>query len=298
MELRNLYYFLQVCEDKSFSAAAAKLYITQQALSKGVKALERELGCELFQKSGNGLQLTAYGTAIYPICRDMVRNFEASLQKIRAIAPDGASPIRLTTAYQAAETLSFTLIEDFLRDHPGVSIHCDSMPDLPAEKAVLDGEADFVLGIGSPQPQNQFDSRLIRPLSLCIMVGPGHPLYERETLRMADLNELTLHCAGAQFKTYHLLRKKAAAAGIVLHLVPTGGHLYTTYQNVFARGRAIIGIYGSQGEPELEGARQIPFEDPDLNWDIYFSSRQNYRRTASEEAFFRYILSFAEKENR
>ena len=31
MELRNLYYFLQVCEDKSFSAAAAKLYITQQA---------------------------------------------------------------------------------------------------------------------------------------------------------------------------------------------------------------------------------------------------------------------------
>ena len=87
--------------------------------------------------------------------------------------------------------------------------------------------------------------------------------------------------------------EKAAAAGIVLHLVPTGGHLYTTYQNVFARGRAIIGIYGSQGEPELEGARQIPFEDPDLNWDIYFSSRQNYRSTASEEAFFRYILSFA-----
>lgn len=158
------------------------------------------MGCELFQKSGNGLQLTAYGTAIYPICRDMVRNFEASLQKIRAIAPDGASPIRLTTAYQAAETLSFTLIEDFLRDHPGVSIHCDSMPDLPAEKAVLDGEADFVLGIGSPQPQNQFDSRLIRPLSLVHHGRTRAPLYGRETLRMADLNELTLHCAAPSLK--------------------------------------------------------------------------------------------------
>ncbi len=297
MEFRNLYYFLQVCDDKSFSAAAARLYITQQPLSKSVKALEKELGSELFEKNGNSIQLTTYGKAIYPICRDMVRNFEAGIKKIRSVTPDGASPVRLTTAYQAADTLSFTLIEDFHREHAGIRIHCDALPDLPAEKAVLDGEADFVLGIGIPQPRIQFDSRLIRALPLCIMVGPGHPLYPREILRMSDLDGLTLHCAGPQFKTYHLLQKKAADAGITLHLIPTSGHLYTTYQNVFARGRAVIGIYGSQGEPELADARQIPFEDPDLNWDIYFSCRQDYQRSPAEDVFFNYILSFAGKEN-
>ncbi len=60
MELRNLYYFLQVCDDKSFSAAATRLYITQQALSKSVKALEKELGSELFKKTGNTIRLPPY----------------------------------------------------------------------------------------------------------------------------------------------------------------------------------------------------------------------------------------------
>ena len=40
MEFRNLYYFLQLCEEKNYSSAAGKLYITQQALSKSIKALE------------------------------------------------------------------------------------------------------------------------------------------------------------------------------------------------------------------------------------------------------------------
>ena len=298
MELRNLYYFLQVCDDKSFSAAATRLYITQQALSKSVKALEKELGSELFKKTGNTIRLPPYGEAICPICREMVRNFEAGIKKIRSITPDGAAPLRMAAAYQAVDTLSFTLIEDFHQTHPDIYIRCDAMPDLPAEKAVLDGEADFVLGIGMPQPRDQFDSWLIRPLALCIMAGPGHPLYTQDALRMSDLDGLTLHCAGPQFKTYHLLRKKAADAGITLHLIPTSGNLYTTYRNVFARGRAVIGILGAQGEPELDAVRQIPFEDPELNWDIYLSCRKDYRRSAAEEAFFTYIRSFSNPENR
>lgn len=50
MELRNLVYFVQVCEDKNYSIAACKLFITQQALSKSIKTLEAELGSSLFKK--------------------------------------------------------------------------------------------------------------------------------------------------------------------------------------------------------------------------------------------------------
>lgn len=53
MELRNLYYFLQVCEDKSFSAAAAKLYSRSRPISKSVKALMNEnWAASSFKKAG------------------------------------------------------------------------------------------------------------------------------------------------------------------------------------------------------------------------------------------------------
>lgn len=293
MEFRNLYYFLQLCEEKNYSSAAGKLYITQQALSKSIKALEKELGSALFTKTPQGIRLTAYGEAVYPICKDMIQHFEVGVQKIRSISADGVAPIRLAVAYQTADTLSFTLLDDFQRAHPGVRILSEALPDLPAEEAVLRGSYDFLLSVGVPRERQFFTYVRILPLPLCVMAGPEHSLYGKPSLTMADLDGVDLHCAGPQFKTYHLLKRKAAEAGSNPHLLPTSGHLYTTYKNIFSMNRAVIGIYGSNGEPEFSGIRQIPFADPELNWDIYFCCRKDYLPTRLEACFCRYILSFA-----
>lgn len=298
MELRNLYYFLQVCEDKNYTVAASKLYITQQALSKSIKALEQELGTALFAKSPSGICLTPYGEAIYPICKDMVRHFEAGMHKIQSVSKDGAMPIRLAISYQSADTLSFTLVDDFQQMHPNIHIQYDALPDLMAEDAILSGNADFLLSIGIPRKEKMFHYDLIRPLPLCIMVGPNHPLYGEKSLRIQDMEGIDLHCAGPQFKTYHLLRAKAREAGCHLKLIPTSGHLYATYRNIFEANRAVIGIYGSDEEPEFSGIRQIPFEDPELNWDIYFCYLKDHVFTEAEKLFYQYILSFAVPENK
>ncbi len=292
MEYRNLYYFLHLCKDMNYSMAAGKLYITQQALSKSIKALERELGSPLFSKSPAGLRLTPYGEAVYPICREMIQHFEAGLQKINSISRDGIAPIRLAISYQSADSLSFSLLEDFMRVHPHTRILPEALPDLPAEEAVLSGKADFVLTIGIPQKKEFFHYERIRPLPLCILVGPNHPLSQKKVLRMQDLDHMELHCAGSQFKTYHLLKRKAEEAGITLTLIPTSGYLYATYKNIFTTNQAIIGVGDSHEELGFPNARQLPFEDPELNWDIYFCYRKDYAFTLAEREFCQYILGF------
>ena len=72
MEIRNLTYFVQVCQDLNVSIAAGKLYITQQALSKSIKTLEAELGSPLFIKVPTGVAMTPYAKAIFPICQDIL----------------------------------------------------------------------------------------------------------------------------------------------------------------------------------------------------------------------------------
>ena len=66
MLLSQIEAFLTVAERRSVSSAAAVLYVTQPALTTRIKKLERELGIELFVRTGRGMRLTAEGRAFRP----------------------------------------------------------------------------------------------------------------------------------------------------------------------------------------------------------------------------------------
>jgi len=292
MELRNLYYFVQVCEDRSFSTASNHLYITQQALSKSIKLLETELGNTLFNKTSVGVTLTPYAEAVYPICKEILSHYEAGLHKIRAISKEGEVPIRVAISYQTIDAISFTLLDDYKKQYPDVKVIPDAMPDLLAEKAILDGKADFVFTVRKPVEKERFHSFLIKKIPLCIMVGPNHTLYNKTSVTINDLNQMDLHCAGPQFKTYHLLKEKAEKAGVTPNLIPTSGHLYSTYKNIFENNKMIIGLLGEDSEPQFEHIHFIPFDDPDLNWDIYINYLKDTQLTHQEENFLNTVLAY------
>lgn len=293
MEIRNLTYFVQVCQDLNVSIAAGKLYITQQALSKSIKTLEAELGSPLFIKVPTGVAMTPYAKAIFPICQDILSSFNSGLHKIHSITREGIIPLQIAAAYQTMESISPTLIEDFIALQNQAEIQFDGYPDKVAEQHVLTGKADFLFTVGMPMVQQRFKSYLIKKLSLCLMVSPEHPLYAKSELSIQDLHRQAIHCAGPQFKTYHLLKDKAAAVSAEPVLIPTSGYLFSTYENIFKKNNAVIGIMSDTGCPGFPEVRQIPFTDPDLNWDIYFAYLHDHRLSEIEVSFVRYVLSFA-----
>ena len=65
MELKQLEYFITVTETGSLGKAAIKLYTSQPNVSKVIKKLEDELGCELFDRTTRGLRLNGNGLKIY-----------------------------------------------------------------------------------------------------------------------------------------------------------------------------------------------------------------------------------------
>lgn len=293
MELRNLRYFVEAARCRSITTASEKLFITQQALSKSIRSLEKELGADLFSRKANTLELTDYGKEVYPIAERMVQRFDRGQEQIRSISKDGTRPIRFISGYQAMETISPVFIEQYMHLHPEAKFQFDEYPDLTADQKLLDGQADFMLNIGIPQQAELFTTILIKKVDLSLMVGKGHPLYQKEHVDMSELDQMPIHCAGSQFRTFWLLKHKAKEAHVNPIFIPFAGYSFQTYQKVFASNGAIIGVSYADLR-EFKDVHHVWFCDPELNWNIYFSMLRDHKVTEQEQQFIDYVMSFKE----
>lgn len=83
MELRHLRLFCLVAEELNLTRAAQRLHMTQPPLSRQIKALEEELGSQLFRRGPQGLALTATGQVFYEHARQILDKVETSVATIR-----------------------------------------------------------------------------------------------------------------------------------------------------------------------------------------------------------------------
>ena len=82
-KLRSLKYFIAAADSGSFSQAARRLEVTIPAVAKLVNALERDLGVALFERSPQGLALTAHGEAYLDQCRPAVEQLGEADERLR-----------------------------------------------------------------------------------------------------------------------------------------------------------------------------------------------------------------------
>src|SRR5271157_1840549 len=86
MELRQLRYFVAVCEAQNFAKAAAQLRIAQPSLSRQVQDLEDEIGVDLLKRSPRGVTITAEGKLFLEEAREVLKRADESVEKVRALA--------------------------------------------------------------------------------------------------------------------------------------------------------------------------------------------------------------------
>src|ERR687885_1492047 len=85
IELRHLRAFVAVAEELNFGRAAERLYITQPALSRQIRALEQLLGCELLRRSTHRVELTVAGEALLDRVRPLLREVDATVSTVQSL---------------------------------------------------------------------------------------------------------------------------------------------------------------------------------------------------------------------
>ena len=85
IELRHLRAFVAVAEELNFGRAAERLYITQPALSRQIRALEQLLGCTLLRRSTHRVELTLAGDALLDRVRPVLREVDATISTVQSV---------------------------------------------------------------------------------------------------------------------------------------------------------------------------------------------------------------------
>lgn len=133
--LRSLQYFIACAEEGSLSGAARRLEVSVPAVAKLVGALERHLGISLFERSAQGLALTAAGEAYLESCTPAVRALDELDDQVRNAGTRPRGTVVLGVQPVAARAL-LSLLERFRARHPEIQLDLREgtqmvQPDMP-----------------------------------------------------------------------------------------------------------------------------------------------------------------------
>lgn len=194
MEIKQLEYFLAVCERGSINKAAECLYTSQPNVSKIINSLERELGRELFKRTHKGIEITPYGKTMYQYAEVILKHIH--------LMTDIALPInsnKLSIATYRSDIVSDILTVFYEKNNSEVSIEHYQGSIEEVTDYVKKGIAEIGLVYVAEKQMKVFLHVLFHkklefiPLgskSICIYVGEKHPLYNTEYIELSDLKNL------------------------------------------------------------------------------------------------------------
>src|SRR5215831_16968521 len=136
MELRQLRYFVAVAETGNISRAAQKIFLTQPALSRQIKALEEELGQCLLERQAHSVRLTSAGRTLLREGRELLAQAELVVERVRSAGR--TLRVRIGYAPSLAAGLLTPAVEAFTQKHSAVGVE---MLDLSTKEMRSDLES-------------------------------------------------------------------------------------------------------------------------------------------------------------
>lgn len=197
MDIHHIQHFLAVVETGSFHAAAERLNLTQQAVSRSIKALEDELGVRLVERRARDRRKvgpTQFGQLLLPHAKAVAKDMQVLRDRFRDLLGHRHTLVRFAATPTAMRRLVAPALALFHERRPKLRVQA-MQAVLPSVLARLaEGAFDFVLA-DEPPPETPTEQFEVEPLlqDRCVIVcGARHPLARAASARL-EPRELARH---------------------------------------------------------------------------------------------------------
>jgi DNA-binding transcriptional LysR family regulator len=258
--------FVAASDAGQFQEAAAALSITQQAVSKRIATLEKDLGVRLFTRTARGAQLTIDGQAFLPHARELLR----VAQRADASVRPGRRALRVDVVNR--RTAPAVLLQDFHRAHPDIELDVVTLSiEADVDAAIAAVEAGTIDATFHAVPPQQHVPDAIRTAQVInepheLLVGRRHPFANARAVAPAQLAGHRIWMPGldARGEVTVYYEELAAAFGLKIDVVgPVFGN--ETMLDEIADSADLATLVGERSRylwPDSYDLRRIPIRNP------------------------------------
>ena len=179
--------FLVLADELNYSTAAKKMFISESTLSRHIGFLEKELGCELFQRSTRFVELTEFGKIAYSRFSTIMREYETLIQDA-----ERRSSGKHGELYVGVLTFMFAIYMPFLnyfqKKYPDITLNICTLHPVEAIRDLANGRVDIVdMPISGLPDVKQFHYEWNYKQKILVGLSEKNPLAKKEALDYKDI---------------------------------------------------------------------------------------------------------------
>jgi len=288
MDISSLEKFLQVVKDKSLSRAADNLFITQQGLSRTIKALEEELDAPLFRRVRTGMELTEYGEMIYQNANRIIMEYKSILNKIRLMNITKNKNVYIAVEVGTLSLLTYGLFLQFRKQYPDAVITLRERPSNTCREMLLSEEADVCLSSASHGGNPHFSYFPCIPLEGAVLIHEDNPLSQKEVITIEDLSRQKLIICG--YATHISYSRAFEHADLPMHIAFSSIESKISLEWLIENRGVCPIIKNNLNRYDLENKRIVvrPFRN-DIPWYVYLITKKDHAFTEATQRFIEFI---------
>lgn len=213
MELGQLEAFVQVAAYRSFSKAAEVLFLTQPSVTARIQALEKELGEDLFERTGRAVRLTDAGTAFLPYADRVLKDVQEGRETLEALRHGDFGNLRIGSALTISTYVLPRILKSFRARYPGVDVSIRTGRSDQVLEMVLNDEVQ--VGIVRALIHQDVETVHLYDDEVVLVTDPGHAFAKQGAANIADVGRQPLIFFDKGSSYYGLVHGFFRDAGIV-----------------------------------------------------------------------------------
>lgn len=188
MDLRKLRHMLMLTEELNFVRAAAKLNLTQPALSRSIRALEEELNCQLFDRDSQSVRVTAMGQAVAKRARALLLDARSLRQEVEMLLRCEFGNLKFGAGPLPFAVLLPSVCAELAHEHPRLLVEVENRSATELLQLLLAGDIEFfVADVGSLVVDQRISVCHLLYQESRLFCRRGHPLAQEQALPITRL---------------------------------------------------------------------------------------------------------------
>ena len=215
MNINQMKYVIVLAEEKSFTKAAKKLFISQPSLSKSIKLLEDELATELFER--NPLKLTYSGEIFIEKAKNILKDIENTKVQISDITNNSKSHLRVGVPSHRCYYFIPKILKKLQNEFPNCSVVIEEYPTNILKKMIEEDKIDLFIGTERPNSKNYVKTHIYNEEIYLVYPNSWGINCTKDEVSLSTFEQRNFILFEESLTLGYLIRKLCSENGVKIH---------------------------------------------------------------------------------